>query len=65
MTELKPCPFCGGSVHIVTAIKGIRMHDYYAIVHPLTEECILNEVETDAYADKEELIDLWNRRVSE
>lgn len=66
MTELRPCPFCGCDVRVVTAIEGIRgAPDYYAIAHPDDTDCIIDGMETSAYPNKEELIEDWNRRVSE
>ena len=66
MTELKPCPFCGGPVKLFIAIHGIRGGpDYYAIIHPHNTECIIDGAETSAYSNKEELIEDWNRRMKE
>ena len=66
MTELKPCPFCGCDVNVVTAMEGIKgAHDYYAIAHPDDTNCIIDGIVTSAYPNKEELIEDWNRSVTE
>lgn len=48
MTELKPCPFCGGQAHI--------MHEGHWI---MCEDC---QSESGYYETKEETIEAWNRR---
>lgn len=66
MTELKPCPFCGCQVVVFTSIYGVHgANDYYAILHPEDTDCILDDVCTSSYEDKEELIQDWNRRAKE
>lgn len=51
MTELKPCPFCGGGTH------------YYAPApidhHIQCEKCF---AETGGFSSKEEAIEAWNTR---
>lgn len=48
MTDLKPCPFCGGKAHII--------HEGYWIMY---EDC---QSESGYYETKEEAIEAWNRR---
>lgn len=66
MTEPKPCPFCGCLVTVILSIHGIHgAKGYFAIVHPDGTDCIIDGMETSSYDDKYDLIDNWNRRVSE
>ena len=56
MTELKPCPFCGGEVYIVKGFSGLHMI--------LCGNCGL----TAGFQSKEgkkESVKAWNRRTQE
>ena len=55
MTELKPCPFCGGEAEI-------RVGYNHSYVRCSTPECY---VRTRRYKTAEEAVGLWNRRVDE
>lgn len=61
MTELKPCPFCGGEVELRTKIDG--RDDTYFI---LCMKCNM-WFEKFIYRAKdiETIIDEWNKRVNE
>lgn len=66
MTEPKPCPFCQCPVRVFMAVKGFNgMRDRYAIAHPEGTDCIIDGMETLSYADKDQLIEDWNRRSCE
>ena len=61
MTEMKPCPFCGCTVNIGPSCWG----NTFAILHP-DNDCLFRGVESGlSYDTREELIEVWNRRVSE
>lgn len=60
MSELKPCPFCGGEVEIIAT--GLY-HWKYAIRHKSKTECILD---ANAFAlpyEKDDATRMWNTRV--
>ncbi len=64
--ELKPCPFCGGQVKLVSGqVKLLNENDFYMFC---CEECgagITFAKEQDGYAEdcsREESIDKWNTR---
>ena len=67
MTELKPCPFCGGEVRIED------MGNYWLISRAYRSSCVCRIfMESDQFSDsdsrkttKDNLIKKWNRRVSE
>lgn len=52
MTEIKPCPFCGGQGEL----QGKRT--FYV-------ECKVCDVRTDKYARPKFAIEAWNRRVND
>ena len=55
-----PCPFCGCAIEIGPSCWG----NTFAILHP-DNDCILRGVESGlSYDTKEELIEVWNRRVA-
>ena len=62
MTELKPCPFCGGAVTMV--LNGAE-HSYF-VYHKGFEPCLINEpFEIPMNAVVKNIIDaerVWNRR---
>ena len=51
MSELKPCPFCGGKAHIHNSVVGIW---WYAC-----DQC---KAETRASSYKSDALEIWNRR---
>lgn len=61
-TKLKPCPFCGGSGHVIIKTWDIFTHG--ALVE--CEECgartMLVEPSCE-YAAKDRAVELWNQRV--
>ena len=66
MTELKPCPFCGGEVRIND------MGNYWVILRTSRSSCVCRIfMESDQFHDKdgkqrqkEKLIEKWNNRPS-
>lgn len=56
--ELKPCPFCGTPVE-VDEDKFIRGDSLFRI------ECMGCGIHSGAFDDKNELIEVWNRRVDD
>lgn len=48
--ELKPCPFCGGEAHIITAVGESWVR------------CDKCRATTEAYTDEQLTIAAWNRR---
>ena len=54
MTELKPCPFCGGEAHVVETIHG------KTLPWVRCKDC---GMETPMLDTEEEAIEAWNRRV--
>ena len=57
MTELKPCPFCGSNATLKYPREG-------ELGYSATITCNKCHVEMWA-ASKEEVIEMWNRRVNE
>lgn len=64
MRELKPCPFCGCEVSVAIRDYPIVKIRHYSIVHP-ENGCILEDYESPEISAHGELVDKWNRRVSE
>ena len=52
MSELKPCPFCGGEAELMVG-------KYYGTKWV---ECKTCHAESDAFDTRAEAIDAWNRR---
>lgn len=56
----KPCPFCGCTIEIGPSCWG----NTFAIHHP-DNDCLFRGVESGlSYDTKEELIEVWNKRVA-
>lgn len=53
MTELKPCPFCGGEAKVIES-KGL----YWVA-------CMKCCASADVIDDRDKAIEAWNRRVSD
>lgn len=54
MTELKPCPFCGGIAEVVGHRRSINGWVECSVCHSSTD-----------FMDKTRAIEVWNRRVDE
>ena len=57
MTELKPCPFCGGQVRITRSPMGL-----IEVEHIEDNECLMNVMDSQWWGDIEPFIEQWNRR---
>lgn len=56
MTELKPCPFCGGEAHVYETVNGGTRKLYWI-------ECLKCYAESPKSLDlPQDSIDAWNRR---
>ena len=63
MSELKPCPFCGGEAKIFTFYKGglcVKCMNCYNQTHVWIDECIADAQKKSAF---EKAVAAWNRRV--
>lgn len=61
MTDLKPCPFCGGEIEIVKTDCNDPIHGY-GLIHE-NNDCILNnDGYLQIYSTEEQAIDAWNTR---
>ncbi|HAE7522452.1 TPA_asm: restriction alleviation protein, Lar family [Salmonella enterica subsp. enterica serovar Carrau] len=58
MSELKPCPFCGGHAGIFTT-DGTEVGTYW-----YWAECWVCESRTGLYATEEKTAEAWNQRVN-
>ena len=73
MSELKPCPFCGGKkVEARQSCCMVSGHRYWYIAHAETSKpCVLTNMaqglwkSSEKYTTKEKAIEAWNRRASE
>ena len=60
MSELKPCPFCGGEASV------IRHADFYGIWHGKSDSpCYFSEKEFWGFLSEAEAIEAWNRRAND
>ena len=63
MTEIKPCPFCGGEANVV------ELNDFVCdrfTVNCKDSKCIgfyIGYINEGLFSSKEEAIEAWNRRV--
>ena len=55
MTELKPCPFCGGEARSVSKYSNNKKWKYFC-------ECWLCSCRTQYFETEEKAIKTWNRR---
>lgn len=60
MSNLKPCPFCGGPAHVVEVANG-GMVVAYSVSCDNIGGCIAGEP-MRYYATEAEAIEAWNRR---
>lgn len=59
MTELKPCPFCGGEALTTYNTKfGFQ-------VFCSNEKCFMNTIIMTSFDTEEQVIEAWNRRVEQ
>ena len=72
MAELKPCPFCGAKIKIVTSSYGGHGYRlYHDITDDPTEECPIAGHEDEGemgmwiYDTIEDAIEAWNRRAED
>ena len=59
MTEIKPCPFCGGEVYASREDCYGEVSDYF-MVH--CDECSLQFGFSSQFESEAEAIEAWNRR---
>ena len=57
-TELKPCPFCGGEVTLITTT------DMWNYISCKNENCGINP-HTHVQSNKQAVIETWNKRAEE
>ena len=65
MTDLKPCPFCGGKAELRPNDRGIRTPDIYGWhVECVNDECIIGLMDDRQWYEdtKAEAIAAWNAR---
>jgi len=56
MSELKPCPFCGGEAYMIT-------HRFYQLSNTYGVECLDCHAQTyQLYATEQKAQEAWNRR---
>lgn len=72
MSELKPCPFCGGRNVMATIDPTMLNGNYYfriSHVRPPMECPLVNQFgywkSSSKYTTREKAIEAWNRRVGE
>ena len=58
--ELKPCPFCSGSVSVEQDQILLCGHKYWFIKH---KDCNFVKHESGLFTTKEKAIEAWNKRV--
>ena len=62
MPELKPCPFCGHTAHVIQ----LKQSAYYIACGNSVERCIASAhwVFGSFYLNKADAIESWNRRAN-
>ena len=60
MTELKPCPFCGGKAELKTFWGGFHIRRYINVV-----QCTSCRANSGEWKIKPKAIEAWNRRVTD
>jgi hypothetical protein len=66
MTELKPCPFCGGEAEIVKDKRWPRSLDHSIDawhVECTNFDCVIYQVDNNYYRKRKEAVEMWNRRI--
>ena len=64
MTELKPCPFCGGPIARIK-LKGDTLDTYPSVFECTTDGCRARVIFLmDKEWNKEDEISKWNRRAT-
>lgn len=58
MYELKPCPFCGGSVHMETGYSYFRDYVIYC------DGCDSVFTLDDCHSSRDDVKEVWNRRIA-
>ena len=61
MTELKPCPFCGGEAGIY--FHSVLNEKYISEIDAVCVFCKHCDAMTKPFSNKEVAIEAWNRRV--
>ena len=68
MTELKPCPFCGGKAELKQDMRYPRSGKYagmsvkaYEVICP-NSDCIIYNADNNYFFTREEAAEAWNRR---
>ena len=61
MSELKPCPFCGGEAIVIKTDLGDGCAEFY---HAVCLDCSVEMKQYECMTRKE-AIEAWNRRASE
>ena len=61
MTELKPCPFCGGEAFLAEYVY--ELYNCFVSMHFV--ECNGCHTTTFEYDSEEEATEAWNRRVED
>lgn len=59
MTELKPCPFCGGNAYVIRYGEQFIVNCYHR------ETCYLFSVRPSRWNSKDICMTKWNRRTTE
>ena len=63
MSELKPCPFCGGEVY---PVYWSRTEKYYMRHYKRKKKCVIELFEfADGAKSLLDVYDMWNRRANE
>ena len=63
MTELKPCPFCGGTNTKMYSQKDSSLHGFIHLCDGF-DDCMV-KVESRLFSTEEEAIEAWNRRAND
>ena len=65
MSELKPCPFCGGPATVVRDSIESECEVVYESYY-VSHWCrLLSQIRTRGFRTKRDAIDVWNRRAND